>query len=109
MARSPAPAWVRPAPPLACAAGPAAAAAGARPRGGAGGGAHGDPLAAGSGLPVPAAFPGIEAALAAAGTERQREGGGCRGLPCDFFFLIVFFIFVPPFFSLSWPFPDCER
>ena len=57
MARSPAPAWARPAPPLACAAGPAAAAAGARPRGGAGGGAHGDPLAAGSGLPVPAAFP----------------------------------------------------
>lgn len=58
---------------------------------------------------MPAAFPGTGAALAAAGTERQREGGGCRGLPCDFFFLIVFFIFVPPFFSLSWPFPDCER
>lgn len=45
---------------------------------------------------MPAAFPGIEAALAAAGTERQREGGGCRGL---FFFNCIFYFC--SFFLLS--------
>lgn len=50
---------------------------------------------------MPAAFPGIEAALAAAGTERQREGGGCRGLPCDFFFFLNCIFYFCSSFLLS--------